>query len=1819
MIKLLQFTFLFGFLFVFSSQSYGQCSNPTINLPDANSPVNGNPASAFCTTVTFDPAITGVPTGLSMQLQHTFQGDLSIFIVACNNTLMVMNRPGVVASCAGSCPCGNSGDIGSPGNPVLVTFSDNGGPDPENGIAQSGGNYGVTTDNSCNASTVSSFAQLWAGCPPGEITAQICIADHAFADVGIAANVTLIYPTPVVCGCTDPNAPNYNPLATVDDGSCLQNCATLILTSAPQSPVSCPGGTVAIGTTISGQTGPVTYTWTGPDIGFLSNPNVPNPIVTIPPNFSGSLTFTLIAVSGTCASNTTITIDVVPPPPPVINGPTGICPGQGGVSLTVEGNHSAISWNVGSSAPSITVTQPGEYSVTVTDASGCPSSNTYVVSPLPIPTPEIIGPTAICSNGSAVLDVGGGYSSYSWSTGSADPTTTITEPGAYLVTVINEDGCSATADIIISLLPDPEPPIYWEGQLCSSGGSVILSTDFNFTAFQWSNGSLDPTTTVTEPGTYFLTATDDLGCTGIGFFTVTAVTPPTPVIEGFLSICPDQQTTLTVTPFYSAYQWSSGESNQSIQVYDPGTYSVTATSAEGCEVYASVNVIPVAVTPPVIVGNTQLCYGSSTILDAGPNYLSYQWSDGSISRAVSISEQGAYAVTVTDENGCDSYDDIDIEVFPEVVTQINGDSILCEGQDDVTLMASPGFNSYAWSSNANTPNITISASGTYTVTVTNSIGCTGTASFVVNATELDPFDIAGPTVFCVEGSTTLSVPNIFSGYQWSTGSSDTTTLVMSAGTYTVTVSDADGCIATKSITVQNHPVPTPEITGVLQICPGSSTSLTADSLYMSYAWNTGANSQQISVNAPGAYLLSVTDSNGCIGTDSVSVVLVPELQPTIAGVLSYCAGSSTSLSANAGYASYSWSNNAALPQITVNSPGNYAVTVADANGCTGQTSVQVVENPLPVVNISGSSTFCIGSFTTLSVDNPGSTFQWSNGTSSASIQIASPGQVSVTVTDANGCISNASLQVTQESELMPQISGPLNFCPGSQTTLNAGSGFATYQWSNNGSGQAITVNQPGTYTVSVTDASGCSGTGTVLVGVFPQPQALLQGVPSFCQGTTTSLSTSLPFATYQWNNGANQRQITISSPGTYTVTVTDFNGCIDSVTTMVEEFPTPVFDISGQDYFCAGSATTLTTPTGYNTYIWSNGQQTPAISVNTGGTYRVTITSINGCSASRELAVTRVSLPIADAGGLRELTCNSPSVMLGGNGTSLGNAYTYQWTGPGIHSATAGTPQPVVQVAGVYTLVVTDTVYGCISSLAQTTVSDLTALPAVSLNVQGSLNCTATTVVLSGTGSATGTNISYQWLGPDQNPIQGANQPNYTTSSPGQYTLRVINTYTGCINQLSGTVNQDATLPVAEAGAPQLLNCLVLNATLDGAQSSSGSNIAYLWSTPNGNIVSGATMPTASVNQPGLYVLRVTNLNNNCVSRDTVIVSQDITPPTVQLSPGGEIDCLHPSIQLSGAGSSSGDRFRYEWLRAGSPAILSNALQYVAATAGNYQLRVVNTANGCAAVASVLVTENPEQPRDLEIVSENPTCFGDTDGNIFIGTVTGGTPPFLFSFNGGPFRQQVLYPDLGGGVYSVVVQDAIGCELSLNVNLHPGNDLELDLGPDQTIRIGQRAQLEAAYNIPDEEVASFLWTTTDTIECDTCTSINVGPFITRVYTATLIDVNGCALNEDVTVFVRNPREVYIPNGFSPNNDGQNDRLWIYSDDDVEYVRSFLIFNRWGEAVFEVYNFPANDPAYGWDGYHRGVLYNAAVFTYLAEVQFIDGSVKLFKGDVTLMR
>lgn len=169
---------------------------------------------------------------------------------------------------------------------------------------------------------------------------------------------------------------------------------------------------------------------------------------------------------------------------------------------------------------------------------------------------------------------------------------------------------------------------------------------------------------------------------------------------------------------------------------------------------------------------------------------------------------------------------------------------------------------------------------------------------------------------------------------------------------------------------------------------------------------------------------------------------------------------------------------------------------------------------------------------------------------------------------------------------------------------------------------------------------------------------------------------------------------------------------------------------------------------------------------------------------------------------------------------------------------------------------------------------------------------------------------------------------------------------------------------------------------------------------------------------------------------------------------------------------------------------------------------------------------------------------------------------------------------------------------------------------EEEIKLGDSVQLFAQTTYP---VEFFNWFSPVDISCENCPDPFVRPFESSAFAVTVIDSNGCRATDRLTIFVNRKRDVYIPNVFSPNNDGQNDIFLIFAGDEAIRIKSFYVFNRWGEPMFELFGFQPNDPTYGWDGTHRGELMNGGVYVYMAEIEFVDGVTELFKGDVLLMR
>ncbi|RMG77298.1 MAG: gliding motility-associated C-terminal domain-containing protein, partial [Bacteroidetes bacterium] len=252
---------------------------------------------------------------------------------------------------------------------------------------------------------------------------------------------------------------------------------------------------------------------------------------------------------------------------------------------------------------------------------------------------------------------------------------------------------------------------------------------------------------------------------------------------------------------------------------------------------------------------------------------------------------------------------------------------------------------------------------------------------------------------------------------------------------------------------------------------------------------------------------------------------------------------------------------------------------------------------------------------------------------------------------------------------------------------------------------------------------------------------------------------------------------------------------------------------------------------------------------------------------------------------------------------------------------------------------------------------------------------------------------------------------------------------------------------------------------------------------------------------------------------------------------------------------------------------------------------------------------------------DGPLCFGDQNGFIQIDTITGGVPGgYWVEFSGQPpvFYNQfpILFSDLSFGDYVVEIWDAAGQTTTLSASLPNPPQITVDLGPDQTVPLGGSITLLPQTNITPD---SIQWTPADGLSCDNCFPVVAAPLLSTTYQLTLIDANGCSQSDEIDIFVQNVRTVYIPNVFSPNDDGVNDRFTVFAGNNVEEIVSLRIFGRWGEPFFIGQNFAPNDPAAGWDGTFNGEPLDPGVFVYFAVIRYKDGQTELFKGDVTLIK
>ena len=1382
--------------------------------------------------------------------------------------------------------------------------------------------------------------------------------------------------------------------------------------------------------------------------------------------------------------------------------------------------------------------------------------------------------------------------------------------------------------------------------------------------------------------TYTLTVMED---TCVGEDQLELTVNPLPEVEIFQigPFCPtDPPQTLSGTPAAGIWGGAATGNMFNPMTNGPGIHTVTYTYTDGngCVAVASID-IEVHEAPEVSIdpNPAELCDSEAPVIltanaSGGAGGYIYNWDtpsgpeDGSSYIAYS---SGLHTITVTDDNGCYSTDAVNVIFHPNPFTDITDPGPLCQSIPLVTLNAIPpggDFSGSIISSNGEIhPNMT--TPGTYTVTYTyvdlNNCEGTATESITIQPTPSAISGNNGPLCegqsIVLDGSTNVSGTSISFHWDGPNGySSDVQnpTDATLGGMYILHVT-VDGCVSAADTTlVLLTAMPPAEATNGGPYCAGDPIQLfgstTASGITISYAW-TGPNGYFSDIQNPndavddGIYSLILTVDNCSSAPVETEVIFSPPTDAVALNTGPYCDGDSIELIGHTNttgmVTTYAWtgpngySSSDQSPK-DASLPGFYQLVV-NVDGCNsaGDTTAVIVNtNPQPV--ITGQDTFCTG-FSSVLDSGPGyAGYVWEDASQNQTHEVFASGNFSVTVTDLNGCTGDTTFAVTETASLSPVISGALEFCEGAGTILDAGSGYTGYLWSTGEIGQTIEVTTEGNFGVVVTDVDGCNGSATITTTIHATPVVTIGGSTTYCIGGFTVLDAGSGYSSYSWNDNSIAQTLTVTTPGTYSVSIVDQFGCAGSAGVTITESTSLSPVITGNLAFCENGSTVLNGGSGFATYLWSDGSVGQTLLVDSAGLYSVSVSDGQGCTGETTVAIAEVLPPSADVLPTAEL-CNTTA------GGSILNLYDLVLSGDAggtwedaDHSGAVGlfTNLNFNNIpAGDYHFIYTtnSAIAPCPESVYQVvvTVLDCSCPDVFFLNAAPLCNAGDTLDLATILNTAESGVWSLLQAPPGISPgALNGTLFDVTSADPGQYILQFTlqnQPPPGCPLDFQAILQVDQVVDAGIANPPlafcytdtQLINLqtLLLGADANGTWTETSSMLSQ------GNAFNAANGTFATNTQsPGTYTFEYALNSNGACPADAAEVTIVVNPlPLVVIADAEVFDCSIAVQSLSAAGSSTGPEYSISWT---GPGILSDGNEHTLFPtidkAGVYSLTITNTLTHCSQTGSVIVSQNTAAPSTALITSQNPSCFGEQHAFIQIDQVIGGTPPYQYSLNNGPLSSNTNFPSLSAGIYEVALEDANGCRWDTLMELLSPPELTLDLGPDLELELGETAVVQALVNLTTTQIDTLIWSPGDLLECFdfSCLEGMVQGLNSVTLSATVFDINGCHATDQLTITVRKDRRIYFPTAFSPNDDGINDLFYIFGDErQIVKIKKFLVFNRWGDVLYEAIDFLPNDPSKSWDGRFHNEKMNPGVYVYLAEVEFIDGLVQGYTGDVTLMK
>lgn len=730
---------------------------------------------------------------------------------------------------------------------------------------------------------------------------------------------------------------------------------------------------------------------------------------------------------------------------------------------------------------------------------------------------------------------------------------------------------------------------------------------------------------------------------------------------------------------------------------------------------------------------------------------------------------------------------------------------------------------------------------------------------------------------------------------------------------------------------------------------------------------------------------------------------------------------------------------------------------------------------------------------------------------------------------------------------------------------------------------------------------------------------------SFCENTLVTLQPTpqggfAPFS-YIWSTGDTTSTLSqiFNSSELLTCTITDVCNNQSQASFSLTSIPASTGQISGNGVLCSPSSSStinlnLTGVAPWDVTIERDGiallskqytTTTNSFEVNQAGIYKIQKIESYGCIglASGQAAITNSTLVATYA--QNDVSCSSGNdgsiTALPADGTS---PYHYVWSNVADDSnAINGL------VAGDYSFTVTDA-NGCTNtqSIILTEPNQLV----FSVDSIKNVNCFSPqggTVLTSTTGGTSP--YLYTWS-------QGSDSPSIGLLGEGDYGGTVTDNH-GCQDSIQVIITGDFVEPITTLSIPDTINCYHPEIILLSEGSSVGPIYSYLWTTTNGNILQGDTTSNPTIDQNGDYLLTIQNQENGCTSSMSVAVIIDQSPPTANAGASFALNCTDTTTILGAPNPPN--NYGFIWTTTNGHFMNQYAVpQPIVDAPGLYYLLVTNLTTGCTNKDSVVVTEIDTKPDAASIKTIDPTCLG-YDGSIEIFDIRGGTPPYLFSKDGGhTYHDSSLLSSLNPASYNIIIQDVYGCELQQEVSLMAPILPTLNMPPDYIIEMGDSIRLQTNASVLASDLDTIIWAPIPDINCVNCLTPFAKPLTTTEYWVTIIDSLHCEATAKVLVMVQDP-DVYIPNIFSPKGEVQgNWGFTIFGNTKrIKLIKQLHIYDRWGNQIFLNKNFAPNNMMMGWDGEYREKDAPAGVYIYAAEIEFIDGSKKQYHGDVTLIR